>query len=273
MTVNTGDILTYTYRVFNSDDTAKKVDIRDEMPTRVEYIDGDGSFSDGVFSKTVTLGAGEETRISYRVKVIGKAGEMIEGDASTVCGVTHRSAPICIERTLTEDECRAFSASVDRIKAEGAPFTSAIERAFEIYRGAGLCVPFDTFDTLEIEREIFEVENFYVLNKNGKYVGMIAPRLYGGRNLQTENLYTESCKESSDRTRLVRPSDIAVGDILLIKGRAGYEILLYTGEERLRDLDTDRLEFDRLPLSRRLEGLLSAHNYFLVLRPSMAFRE
>lgn len=272
-TVNTGDIITYTYRIFNSGEKAKTLEIRDKIPQRVEYFDGEGEFFEGEFSKSITLGAGEEKRISYKVKVTGLPGELISCSECTVGGVLHGSDSIRIARTLTENEKNALIDTVGHFEQLGFECRCAAERVNRIYGGAGLPSPFCSHDHLHIERELLTAEEFYILNKGGRYIGIIAPGLYGGRNLQTQNLYCESSKECSDRVRLVRCADLVEGDVIIVKGTQEAEFMLYTGEERLRKLDTDALEYDCIAIEARLEGLLSAHNYFLVLRPSMAFKE
>ena len=121
-------------------------------------------------------------------------------------------------------------------------------------------------DSADIEGALFVAEEFYTLRKNGSYSAYIPENIYGGRNLQTQNLYSASCKLCSGRVRLPREFDLVIGDVIVVKDKGEIEFYLYSGEESLRILNSG-LEKDDTPLGKRLESLPGANDYFVVLRP------
>ncbi len=266
-TARAGDEITFTFCLRNLSRDERRIDIRDTVPCGTAYLCGDFDKTGDSLRATVALAARESREISYTVCVLDACSGKICDTGATVGGVKHACAEIFVKKTLTAGEREELYRAREHflgLKSE----LSGLGLVNAIYEKAGLTAPFVDTKIEDIEAELFVTEEFYVLREGGKYTEMIPSGLFGGMNLQTQNLYDESCKLSSDRVRLPRPHDVVVGDVILLKNLKDTEIYLYTGGDRLLNL-TKGAEWDTLPLRERLEGLLAAYNYFVVLRASM----
>lgn len=262
-TVRIGDEITYTFDIRNLTEKKRSVDICDSIPYGTELVCGELIATGDALSASVTLEARESRSLSYTVRVVSDACDKICDTGATVGGVTHACSEIGIKNTLTDGQRESVSKAAEYFLQFPTSSVGA-ELVNEIYAKAGCEAFFDSASVAEIEKSLFEAEEFYLL-KQGKYASMIPGNLYGGRNLQTENLYSATCKKSSGRIRLPRRRDLMLGDVIIIKNKAASEFYLYTGGDRLLDL-TDGAKLDALLIKERLEGLLSAYNYFAVLR-------
>ena len=267
-TVNTGDLITYTFKIYNTENNSVTLGISDEICEFEEYISGAGEFSQSKFTSQITVPRGEVVAISYTVKVIGKPGSVISGKGALIGGVKHNCPDIRVEKTLTKEEkvriVEAASRAVRDLQG-----ISELEAVNAIYGAAKLGIPFDCTDKESFERELLVGEEFYILREDGKYRSMIAPELYGGRNLQTQNLYCATSKICSGRVRLPRVSDLVAGDVIFARYMNEYRVYLYTGADRLLNLSSPSKDLDSLCVRERLERLISCYHYFAVLRPSI----
>lgn len=263
--VNAGEEITYTFKIKNLTEEARFVDICDAIPCGTEFVCGDFDRTGERLSACVTLAAKKCTALSYTVRVLDTCSEKICDTGATVGGVKHACAEISVKKTLSEKDREAVARAVEYFVESKESCASGAELVNKIYERAGLGAFFDSTDIDNIEHGLFVAEEFYLLREGGKYTSMIASTLYGGRNLQTENRYSESCKDSSERVRLPRLHDFMTGDLILLKNQSNTEFYIYTGKGQIVNL-TEKAEYDSLSLKSRLEGLLAAYNYFVVLR-------
>jgi len=265
-TVRVGDKITYTFRVENLSREVRRVDICDRVAHNTEYVCGELKLNGDKLSASLEIPPSGTASVSYTVRVL--LGEKICDTGATVSGVRHGVGEIFVKNTLTDVEMKKLAEVAESFVGAKIQSPSGISLVNLIYEKAGLGVPFECTNTMEIEKELFIKEEFYVFRDGGAYSDMIAPGMYGGRNLQTENRYSAESKKSTDRVRLPRRHDLLPGDVLFLRRLNDTEIYLYTGGERLLSL-TDGALWDTVPLKERLEGLLAAHNYFVFFRPSM----
>lgn len=268
-TVSNGDPVTYTFRIYNSNEYGVTLEVRQVISDGAEYVSGDLSrLGDAVLS-TVTLAARETKEISYTVKVTAPIGSVISGGGATVGGVKHSSADLLVANTLKEADGAAIAEAVAYFKENNSDKKIGFSLANSIYERAGLGTPFD-FDSLEeLEADAFVCEDFYVHRDGSRAASIAVPGLFGGRNLQTQNIYSATSKKSSNRVRLPRPHDLVIGDVLAVKKFDSEELYLYTGGGRLADLNTPTLLPSERDIKTHLESLLAAYNYFIILRPSI----
>lgn len=259
--VNLGDEVEYGIEIKNGSSEMRTVEINTEIPENAEYAGGDLKLSDGVMTKKIKLAPEERVCVSYKLRATGKAGSKISGGGTTINGVLHICPDVLISRVVTRDEGERIKGVVSSDFVSDAV---GIELANLVYRSAGVAASIE--DSSDIEGALFVAEEFYTLRDNGVYSSYIPEHLYGGRNLQTQNLYSASCKLCSGRVRLPREFDLVIGDVIVVKDKGEIEFYLYSGEESLRILNS-RLEIDSMPLGKRLESLPAVHDYFVVLRP------
>lgn len=258
-TVNPGDLITYTFKIFNANNTSVTLDITDVVPTgTVLLVDGVAS-ADTSLGWTVTLSPGEEKLVSYTVKVSDTAtrGSAITCSAnSTVGGVPVRSTPVYVGRTLTESEQARLVEIAISMRGSSA---SAVEIANEIYRqllGVENALGDDISD---LKNGIFtQSGSIYKLAESGDYVEMIAPSHYGGK------VVDNSTRFDSERTRMPREHNLVVGDILYLQSSTSGYLYIYIGDGVMLDLQ----KFTDRDVNERLEETIG-WQMFAIIRPSL----
>jgi len=283
VTVSLGGEVTYTFRIFNSNGTARTLDITDTVPENSSFVSltGGGTHTDGALSWTVTVGAGETIEVSYTVKATGESGSFIYGEGATVGGVLHKCNKVYIKRTLTLTEEEAITEAIEYYRANNTENLSGLALANAIYAKAAellgtdsIKTPFDTESIDELAAGLVENKSgsttVYQLKADGVYGAMIAPTLYGGERLYTPNSYSASSKACTERTRLGMEHDLVVGDILYGRYYSGTILYIYAGEDigfvSLANLATVSKSPNDV-----LVGVIGYYYYFAVLRPSQVW--
>ena len=220
----------------------------------------------------VTVEAGLAAEVSYTVTASGAIGSVIYGANATVGGVLHTCRPIYIEKTLTEAEQAALLAAVAQFKASNPEGLTNFDLVNAIYSAAGLSSPFA--EDADVRVSLFKNvtvsgSELWQLTPDSEYYDMVAPTLYGGRKYHTPQEYTSFVKVSTDRSRLPREQALVVGDLLVVKFSSSERVYLYTGGENLLNLSSENMEEDIYSVSVRLMRMMSAGNYYAVLRPSL----
>ena len=257
-TVNPGEEITYGYHLYNANDHAVTLEIVDLIPQYVA-LGEDGT----EFRKTIELPAGGRASISYTVTVDPDApeGAWISGSGGTINGVCHDCNSVQIRKTLTGEQQAALVSA-----ANTGSSLSGFARLNEIYQQA---IGRSAYETDDLEAFLAKIFRPSVLGEYNGFplydisdLSLVAPTLYGGYRLYTYRL------SPTDRTRLPKPKDLMIGDVLVVQGES-MEIYLFTGDDTLLRL-TNGTEPDSVSAALRLEGLLGADCFFTVLRPSFA---
>ena len=261
--VAVGSIVEYTFRLYNFSSDKKCVDIRDRLPLGVEYVGGADSFVGGEVCYDVELLPCQYYECSYRVKVVADEGSVISGSGAKICGVAHPCSDIAVGKCLTDSEKGNIARVAEDIIGKGA--LSGLSLVNSVYKSAGLDEWLNISGLDELEKDIFESEEFLIFNEDSNYRRFIPRGLHGGRILQTQNRYSAECKDCSDRVRLPRPFDLEIGDVIVANGTEGKKIYFYTGGVALVNITENESKTDSCSLVKRLEGLL-AEKYFVILR-------
>ncbi len=283
VTVSVGGEVTYTFKIFNSNDTAKTILITDAIPANSAFVSltGGGTHTDGALSWTVTVGAGETVEVSYTVRATGEEGSYIFGDVATVGGVLHKCSKVYIKRTLATSEQEAIIAAIEYFRENNTEKLTGLALANAIYakaaellgEGSAIKTAFGTENLEELAAGLVGFKSgstsIYQLNADGAYAGMIAPTLYGGERLYTPQSYSKTSKVCSDRTRLGMEHDLVVGDVLYGKYYSGSILYMYAGEDiGFVSLATASISTVSKSVNDVFVGVLGYYYYFAVLRPS-----
>ena len=263
-TVNVGEELTYTIKLFNSTDAPRTLDITDVVPSGTTLVTASGATVSGTnLSWKVTVPAGEKLEISYTVKV-GSAvpDNKIVSKSAKVGGVSVRSSDIFVANTLTADQQKKLA---DAAKALTSSSKRGLELANEIYKNALGVEPFAytdlaTFDTQLIEK-VSGATKYTLMDTT--YGARAAPGLYGGR--------TFNCTDKGVHgrlSRLAREEHLVVGDIIFGKTSTANYVFIYLGDGVCWSLGTNKV--DTVDINTRMERVLGYKNCWAVLRPSMA---
>ncbi len=269
-TANPGEEITYSFEVYNTNDKPVTLEICDTVPQNTTYISGAETVDGQNLYWNVTIPANTRNTFSYIVKVNNNAtlGDSIQSTDSTVGGVNVICPKVYINRTLTVQEQNRIIETFNNIKTNGTANTG-LALVNEIYNQSFgtnnvfadtdfLTVTEGTDGTFKITAQV-NSNDYYTLNNGSKYHAMMVPTLYGGR------FYYGT--QRTDRTRLARPHNIMVGDVLIRRTSQEYQVYIYIGGDYFINI-TKGISTDTLNITRRLEYCLATQYYYAVYRPA-----
>ena len=268
-TADLGEEITFTYAMHNTNDRAVTLEVTETVPGELEWVSG-GVRSGNSLYWSVNIPAGGRASVSYTAKVKKDVayGTEIQSTESYVGGVRVKCEPITVGKKLTQAETQALIEAYRRVRTEGTTLTG-LELVNALYEEVVGRRPFDSTSFVTVTRGTegcFEVYNssasLYRLNADGDYAKLLVPGLYGGYRLWASEF-------ANDRTRLARPQDLQVGDVLLGKTLSAETVWMYLGEE-LGFVNMGTLEADTATVAGRLERLLAYGYYYAIMRPMQA---
>ena len=272
VTVNPGDLITFTFSINNIGNVAKVIEVYDNIPAGCIYVSGGDRVEGDELFWTVSVGAGETVNVSYTVRVGELAdGTQIDGNDATVGGVRHRCAAIRVKNTLTVNEQDAILAAIKELKNEGTTLTG-LALVNEIYKRAlGIDNVFADTNADNVMRDGSESVFATSTKKNNNkylsklqttatyYSSMLVDHLYGG-------LRFDSSEKLYDRTRLLKEHNLVVGDVLIARSSSSVNIYIWAGDAGLILLNSgvgSAVDFTTIS-----ERILYFGRDFAVLRPS-----
>ena len=262
-TVNRGDLITYTFKLFNTNPYAVTLNITDVVPDGTTLIINGSESLDRQLSWTVTVNPCEEVLVSYTVKVSDTAarGSAIYcSDASAVGGVPVRITPAYVGNTLTADEQARLVEIVNTAKSSGKTGVALANLIYEQLLGVEDILGYDIAD---LRDGIYTSSGSnYKIATSGKYSYMIAPSLFGGKVVENSDRF------DGERTRLPREHNLVVGDILYMHSATAGYLYIYVGNGEMIDLQKLTVR----DVNERLEETIGWQR-FVILRPSLAIDE
>ncbi|MBE6592723.1 MAG: DUF11 domain-containing protein [Ruminococcaceae bacterium] len=268
VTANEGDVITYTFKIFNADPFAKNVSISDVIPSGTTFVSvTGGSHTEGNISFELTVGAYETVSVSYDVRVNEGAKKITSGTAK-INGVSFNCPAVTIKNTLDANEQLLIKQSIEYFLQNGTSGLSGLELANAIYERAGLDAPFAEEDSFKnviygVASKYNGSSSYIKLASSGKYRDLLVEGLYGGRYFYTAA--RDYINRNNVRTRLLKPDDLVAGDVILAKSSTAEKVYVYDGEF-IYDLTASGI--DKQEPAPRLERLMAFQYYFMVLRPS-----
>ncbi len=276
-TVNPGDIITFTFTIRNLGDVAKTIDIFDKAPAGTTYVSGCDNVTGDELRWSITVGACETVKVSYTVSVDNVPnGTVIDGRDATVGGVKHRCAAIKVMNTLTLTEQEAIKAALDELALENTTL-KGLELVNEIYKRAlgkmGIFKDTDINAVMDGSNDsiFYQTATEYngkkmdkLRNEDTYYKKMLVDHLYGGMRV-------DSAAKLFDRTKMLKPHNLIVGDILLARTNSAESVYMYIGDGYLINLTNGvGVEADFANLAQRI--LFYGRN-FAVVRPSFVIED
>ena len=276
MTVNKGEIITYSFKIKNIGASAKTLNITDKVPAGTAIVSyGDATLNGNELSWSVTVAPNDEITVSYSVSVTADEGEYIYGEDAKIGGVSHHCPGVYVKSTLTAAEQENVIAAVQKFKNSNPSSLKGIALADAIYAEAGLTCRFGVSDS-ELRSSLFVStkdsagsSSVWSFNTSSKYYEAVAPTLYGGRRFFTPMKYTSAQKINGDRTRLAREQSMVVGDVLVVRFSSSDGMYMYVGNGEFINLLNTSLASDTYTATVRLSRMNAVGNYFAVLRPSL----
>lgn len=260
-TANLGEEITFTFHIENFSEGEKTLTITDTVPALTTYVSGADTVEGDTLKWTVTLAAGENKDVSYKVKVTGdKAaiGKTIRSE-STIEAVAVNCREITIGNTLTKDQQAALTQAFAAKAQEGLLGMELVNAAYSE------AVGYEAFPGVAVEDVNAQVFTQWgnpdmEVDPTLAYGSWVAPRLYGGMFVvEQAETDEEKIAKNAYRTRLLKEHLLVAGDYIT----ADNEGYVYTGEAIL-DLATGA----ELPIE-TIE-MFGSYYAFAVLRPSLA---
>lgn len=213
--VDTGDILTYTITLENTNSYALSgISITDTLPEGTEFVSGDEgvAVSGKALSWTGDVAAKGKNTVNYSVKITANTPEtLITSDSTYVSGVklgtiTHSvSGYSDTQRALIGNELLRYAKT-------SQPFADGFALAKAVYQSVLDVDVFGDCQTPELALDQLIDKASRSRHTTTELSKMIAPNLYGGQDIYTGWLYLPS---ENDRTRLPKEEHLSVGDIIL----------------------------------------------------------
>ncbi|MBR5818000.1 MAG: DUF11 domain-containing protein, partial [Clostridia bacterium] len=260
-TVNPGELITYTFKIYNSNNYTATLNVKDVVPEGTTLmVDGNPS-TDTNLSWRIELEPGEEKLVSYTVRVSETAadGYAITCSAeSSVGGVPVRSTRVYVGRTLTEAEQKALVEAVYACINGSEKGSDLVDKIYKTALGVDGIIG---TSISSVRSAIFLTSGEKkAIATEGKFAKMIAPTLYGGKNV------LNSTRFHGERTRFVWERNLVIGDILFYATSSRF--YMYVGDGKFVDMETfkDRNAYERL------EETIGWQE-FVVIRPSLAFED
>lgn len=271
-TADKGEAITFTYAMHNIGDEAVTLEVKETIPSELQWISG-GDRSGNKLTWTVTVPAHGRASVSYTAKVKTSVpyDTQIQSTDSTVGGVTVKCEPITVGKKLTSTQQTALVQAYQDIKKTGTSLTG-LKLVNELYKQAtGVENIFADTDFLTVTQgsegcfkyyATYSSRDLYQLNPGSKYAELLVPSLYGGLRLWASEF-------ANDRTRLSRPQDLQIGDLLFGRTSSSNFVYIYMGED-IGFIKTADLTVDSTSVPLRLERLLAYGYYYAIMRPMQA---
>ena len=139
-TVNPGDIITYTFYVFNTNKEEKVISIKDVLSEYVTFVSATegGSVTGNEINWNITVPANTRISVSYTVRVNKgvAAFTAIDGSNATVNGVAHKCIDTYVANTLNVAQQQTLADAVKAVKNMDRTGLNAVQIAELIYKEA-----------------------------------------------------------------------------------------------------------------------------------------
>ena len=275
-TVNPGDEITYTFRVFNSNDTEKTLEIKDTVPQNTTYVSGDLEVSGNNLYYSITVPSKETREVSYTVKINENTpdGTWITSNDATIGGVLHKTYEIPVRETLTSAQQATVSEAIQNNSSLASSTDKGIAYANKIYKDVlDIDAVLAHDDVLDIKNLLFPAIDEYTiitgvtasdyicayhLDSNSHYAQMLVPRMFGGRQLIVE-------PHKDNIIQKLEHSQFVTGDIILTESSSEASLYMYDNGKVL-NLSTGSY----LSSADSFFDKIFANKCFAVLRPSMS---
>ncbi len=277
MTANPGDEVSFTFSVTNKNDHEVTLPVKDTIPANTTYVSGADTVDGTSVSWNVTVPAGMTATVSYTVRVSDDApcGDSVSCADGTVGGIPVVCPNIFIGHTLTADQQKALLAAVKEQTDAGLRGLALVNAAYHSVIGKSDLLP---ESGTELLNGIYNPNTSYtLLNKNGPYLSMVAPGMFGGQYVTQRVLSLNEAQAGNwyekIRTRLPGCDNLTVGDVFVASEDGACTKLamyLYTGNSMV-DLLTGKA-LDTTACEQVLEKAIS-YNRFVILRPSLALAD
>ena len=269
--------LTYSVTVTNNGESIEYFTLRDVICDNVSFVSGshiDRLTVDGnVLTWNLRVGVGSSVTVSWTVRVNedAKSGSIIDGTNTTVNGIAVTKTVNTVS-AYTAEEMALLVQKAKEYAAASKSFNDPMLMAKELYREVfGIDVFGEDITAVKaLLEDIIDATN-ESLNTESELCSMVAPYLYGGRDIAT--LYIQN----NDIVRLITNANISVGDVICAYDRSESRtvVYIYVGDSTLVAIDSADNTCKTVTMSdspyeaSHVLVTLFAYDLYAVIRPSM----
>lgn len=272
--VSKGENITYTVELQNVLAEPCTVRFEETLDENVVFVSSDNdeiSLKGKTLKGNVELEGGETLKIKWTVKVSedANAGALIESNATRVNGMKLNDTV----NTVSGYSSAQLSEIAEKAKSyakTGESFEDPILMAKKLYNDVFGKEIFNYSTVGELLSDAIDIEGL-ALNEDSSVYGMVAPYLYGGRDVAS--LYLKS----NQIARLVTKANISVGDVIVASDADGEKTIVYVyvgSDQFIYVKSEDSIASSKYMLqspgsSPNILVTLFAYDTYVILRPSM----
>lgn len=253
-----------------------EVPVEEYIPAGTTLVEGSvtkGAKIEGSTIKwSVKVPAGKEITLSYKVKVSGKLGDVIDFKGGLVGGIASRSTTLTIGgKPLTNDQHQAILDAGMEYKTKKADFSDLnfFNKFYKEALGLNIGLP-NTADKL-LDKLLKPVSDAARRKGTDELDKMIIPLHFSGQYAYAKSEW-EQVREY--RMEYYQPGDIFVtlkgSSVTSVSNIKDLELMMYLGEGRVL---VHNSEGTKLEVFANSINKLLLHNLVIVLRPTLAYED
>ncbi|MBE6644259.1 MAG: hypothetical protein E7612_02625 [Ruminococcaceae bacterium] len=275
--VGRGEIIEYTIELENHFDKTFSLCVEESLGEKVSVVfaSDEIKIDDRELKAEVLLNAGEKVKIKWKVKVddTAKAGDLIESRATRVNGMIINGTVNTVSG-YSQTQLSDLAEKAKSYARSSESFDDPILMARRAYKEVFGEEVFEYNTVSELLADIIDVEGFS-LNAESDVYGMVAPYLYGGRDIST------AYYRNKELVRLITQDNISVGDIIAASDADGEKTIVYIyagGDQFIYVKSEEGVAASKYMLqsagsSTHILVTLFAYDRYVILRPSMAVQD
>lgn len=278
--VDIGDEIEYTVKIKNNSSVPYTVSYQDQIPINTTYVAGlSNDFSiqqDGKIIGNLSLGAGEEKIVSYRVKVNQDSslyGKDIVSGQTFVGGILAKTIKIPVDTVFTEEQLTLLRSGYSKYQSS----SDMNEFLKSVYRDVGIDI--SSYRVKDIHKALFDTAktssniDFYYLKQDDAQLTEEEQLI---KKLQVHNMYAGTktvVQYNSGVIKEVREDYLMDGDILISFTGNEEKTYLYLDHKLITMENGTLVEIaDSNTINNILQTIIG-EDFYTLLRPARYFRQ
>ena len=257
-----GQALTYTVTLTNYSDQARMISLEEYLGDNVSFLSGTAGMTctNSTLSWNGTLDAGATVTVSYSLMVNG--GDLVLSN-TTVNGV-ELDQLITTVSGYTQSQLESVAAKAKQYASQGKSFSDPLAMAQSLYREVLGVEPFGSYTAMTLLSSLIDTKNDTCYHSD-----ILVPNLYGGMDIRSGFLF------DNQRSRLIRPENLAVGDVIVAEYGGISDVFVYVGNGSLVQVNSAQGVCKLVTSSGNIYAAddifvtFTAYDRYAVLRPSM----
>lgn len=257
-----GETLTYTVTLTNYGDVTRMISLEEALGENVSFLSGTAGITcaNSSLNWSGTIAAGETLSISYDVQVQG--GTPVQSN-TTINGVALDQLTTTVSKYTTQ-ELTGVATLAKQYAAQKKAFADPLTMAQNLYQNTLGVAPFGNTTAVNLLSTLIDTTNDTCYD-----APILVPNLYGGLDIRSGFVY------DNQRTRLVRPENLAIGDVIVAEYDGISDVFVYVGNGQMVQINSSEgvcklvTSSGNIYASDDIFVTFTAYDRFAVLRPSM----